>query len=266
MEALRPLAACSLLLSRVLLSLLARPLHQRDPHSATPPCRGGLLHPSGGRTTRAGQCPTVTSSPWVRRGGTVRMYNYDQDVEQSLSNACLEVVQEDPSGSHYSVDFIRYDVTPIVSYYEAAVSHPYAAPGSRSPPSWPPPVPPPSAPQHLLTSFGTEVSPLRISYLRGGRDPHPNPSSGRPTMPVQTPPWICPRPRSISIPLRGGERPPAHRGGPAPPPPGQKSSSAAGPPWPGAPMRSWSPHLGTKRGGRGHPDRICRSALDADGL
>ncbi len=56
--------------------------------------------------------------------GTVRMYNYDQDVEQSLSNACLEVVQEDPLGA-YSVDFIRYDVTPIVSYYEAAVEITY---------------------------------------------------------------------------------------------------------------------------------------------
>ena len=45
-------------------------------------------------------------------------------VQQMLDEACLEVVQEDPLGA-YSVDFIRYDVTPIVSYYEAAVEITY---------------------------------------------------------------------------------------------------------------------------------------------
>ena len=95
------------------------------------------------------------------------MYNYDQDVEQSLSNACLEVVQEDPLGA-YSVDFIRYDVTPIVSYYEAAVEITYrrtreqvsaivAATGATAIRS---------QLKDLLSSFGTEAA-LRISYFEG---------------------------------------------------------------------------------------------------
>ncbi len=52
--------------------------------------------------------------------GTVRLYNYPYDVEQGLADACAEVTQEDPLGA-YAVQRISYDVTPIVSCYEAAI-------------------------------------------------------------------------------------------------------------------------------------------------
>lgn len=158
-------AALSLLLSGCS-SLLARSYTSVTPHSAHAPCRGGLLHPSGGELPELVNALIYLISLGEEEG-TVRMYNYDQDVEQSLSNACLEVVQEDPLGA-YSVDFIRYDVTPIVSYYEAAVEITYrrtreqvsaivAATGATAIRS---------QLKDLLSSFGTEAA-LRISYFEG---------------------------------------------------------------------------------------------------
>ena len=52
--------------------------------------------------------------------GAIRLYNYDHDVDADLEAACLEVVQEDPLGA-YAVDYIKYEVGHIVSYYEAQV-------------------------------------------------------------------------------------------------------------------------------------------------
>ena len=59
-----------------------------------------------------------------RESGTIRLYNYPYDVEKDLEAACLEVVQEDPLGA-YAVDFIKYDVAPIVSCYEASIQITY---------------------------------------------------------------------------------------------------------------------------------------------
>ena len=107
-------AALSLLLSGCS-SLLARSYTSLTPHSATPPAEGdsSILRVENYQELVNALIYLISLG---EEEGTVRMYNYDQDVEQSLSNACLEVVQEDPLGA-YSVDFIRYDVTPIVSYY-----------------------------------------------------------------------------------------------------------------------------------------------------
>lgn len=115
-------AALSLLLSGCS-SLLARSYTSVTPHSATPPAEGdsSILRVENYQELVNALIYLISLG---EEEGTVRMYNYDQDVEQSLSNACLEVVQEDPLGA-YSVDFIRYDVTPIVSYYEAAVEITY---------------------------------------------------------------------------------------------------------------------------------------------
>ena len=115
-------AALALLLSGCS-SLLARSYTSVTPHSATPPAEGdsSILRVENYQELVNALIYLISLG---EEEGTVRMYNYDQDVEQSLSNACLEVVQEDPLGA-YSVDFIRYDVTPIVSYYEAAVEITY---------------------------------------------------------------------------------------------------------------------------------------------
>ncbi len=56
--------------------------------------------------------------------GTIRLYDYDRDVEADLETACLEVVQEDPLGA-YAVEYIKYSVTHIVSYYEAQLELTY---------------------------------------------------------------------------------------------------------------------------------------------
>ena len=52
--------------------------------------------------------------------GVLGLYNYTRNVEDDLTRACLEVVQEDPLGA-YAVDYIKYDSTLIVSYYEANI-------------------------------------------------------------------------------------------------------------------------------------------------
>lgn len=60
---------------------------------------------------------------YVSRGqetGTIRLYNYSGDAETDLEAACLEVAREDPLGA-YAVDYIKYEVGRIVSYYEAGI-------------------------------------------------------------------------------------------------------------------------------------------------
>ena len=182
-------AALSLLLSGCS-SLLARSYTSVTPHSATPPAEGdsSILRVENYQELVNALIYLISLG---EEEGTVRMYNYDQDVEQSLSNACLEVVQEDPLGA-YSVDFIRYDVTPIVSYYEAAVEITYrrtreqvsaivAATGATAIRS---------QLKDLLSSFGTEAA-LRISSTLTGTPPSTTPWSASPgaTGPCSTLLW-----------------------------------------------------------------------------
>lgn len=55
----------------------------------------------------------------------LNLYNYTaQDLEDDLTRACLEVVQEDPLGA-YMVDYIKHDYSLIVSYYEVNVNISY---------------------------------------------------------------------------------------------------------------------------------------------
>ena len=56
--------------------------------------------------------------------GVVRLYNYTGDVEADLTAACLEVVQKDPLGA-FAVDYIKHELTRIVSYYEASITVTY---------------------------------------------------------------------------------------------------------------------------------------------
>lgn len=56
----------------------------------------------------------------VGRGGehgVIRLYNYSGDVGTDLSKACLEVKRSSPLGA-YAVDYMTYDFSRIVSYYE----------------------------------------------------------------------------------------------------------------------------------------------------
>ena len=56
--------------------------------------------------------------------GTVRLYLDSGQIEADLEQACLEVIQEDPLGA-YAVDYIKYSVTPLVTYSEAEVQITY---------------------------------------------------------------------------------------------------------------------------------------------
>ena len=56
--------------------------------------------------------------------GTIRLYTDSEDVEDFLSDACLEVVQEDPLGA-YCVEFITYSVDPVVTFSQAEVDITY---------------------------------------------------------------------------------------------------------------------------------------------
>ena len=56
--------------------------------------------------------------------GTVRLYTDAEDVVAFLSDACLEVVHEDPLGA-YCVDFIKYTIDPVVTYSEAKLDITY---------------------------------------------------------------------------------------------------------------------------------------------
>jgi hypothetical protein len=102
--------------------------------------------------------------------GTIRLYNYTRDVDSDLAAACLEVAREDPLGA-YAVDYIKYDYTRIVSYYEATVEVVYrrtqeqvasmvSATGSSAIRA---------ELQQAMAQFRPEVV-LRISYFTEGTD------------------------------------------------------------------------------------------------
>ena len=61
---------------------------------------------------------------FIREGqanGTIRVTNYDGDVESDLSEAAYEVSKLDPLGA-YAVDYMTHDLVRIVSYYEIHIS------------------------------------------------------------------------------------------------------------------------------------------------
>ena len=56
--------------------------------------------------------------------GVIRLTDYTRDVEADLNSACLEVARDAPIGA-YAVDFIKYDYTRVVKYYEASITISY---------------------------------------------------------------------------------------------------------------------------------------------
>lgn len=102
--------------------------------------------------------------------GSVRLYTDSENVDADLEAACLEVVQEDPLGA-YAVDYIKYSVNSIVTYYEADVQITYrrtreqinsivSATGTTAIRS---------ELESALADFSTERV-LRISYFDGDED------------------------------------------------------------------------------------------------
>ncbi len=103
------LAGCS--------SLLERDYTSVAPHNTAPATEGD---PS---TLRADSYQELVNALiyFISGGmevGTVRLYIDAENVEAFLSDACLEVVQEDPLGA-YCVEFIKYTVDPVVTYFQA---------------------------------------------------------------------------------------------------------------------------------------------------
>lgn len=117
----------SLLAAAVLLtgcsSLLKRDYTSVTPHNAAPATEGD---PS---TLRADSYQELVNALiyFISGGmeeGTVRLYTDTENVEPFLSDACLEVVQEDPLGA-YCVEFIKYTVDPVVTYFQADIQITY---------------------------------------------------------------------------------------------------------------------------------------------
>lgn len=120
---LAALLAASLLLPAGCSALLEREYSQVATHNAVPATEGD---PS---ILRADSYQELVNALiyFVSGGveeGTVRLYVNATDVEPFLSDACLEVVQEDPLGA-YCVEFIKYTVDPVVTYSEAKVNITY---------------------------------------------------------------------------------------------------------------------------------------------
>ena len=102
--------------------------------------------------------------------GTIRLYLSAEEVESALEGACLEVIQEDPLGA-YAVEHIKYDLSSIVTYYEADIHITYrrtreqvasivSATGATAIRS---------ELESVLARFDSEQA-LRISYFDGDED------------------------------------------------------------------------------------------------
>ncbi len=100
-------------------SMLTREYGSVEPHSAT------LVSDGDTNTLRAESYQDVVNGLiyFINRGaesGSIRFDGEEPDVRSLLDEACLEVVQEDPLGA-YAVEYIKYNVAPIVGSYEADV-------------------------------------------------------------------------------------------------------------------------------------------------
>ena len=104
-------------------ALLARDYSSVTPHNAAPATEGdpSILRADSYQELVNALIYFVTSG---MEEGTVRLYTGTENVETFLSDACLEVVQEDPLGA-YCVEFIKYTVNPVVTYSEAKVDITY---------------------------------------------------------------------------------------------------------------------------------------------
>lgn len=110
----------------------------------TPGCSAMLNRDYVDVTTHNTTAPTTEGDPFTLRAesyqelvnvliyfinqgvenGTVRLYMDSASVEDELEAACLEVVQEDALGA-YAVEYIKYSVSPVITYSQADVQITY---------------------------------------------------------------------------------------------------------------------------------------------
>lgn len=101
--------------------------------------------------------------------GAIRLYMDTESMEKELEEACLEV-QEDPLGA-YAVEYIKYSVSPVVTYHQADVQITYRR--SKEQIASIASVTGITAIRSELKSALTEFAPeqvLRISYFDGDED------------------------------------------------------------------------------------------------
>ena len=116
------LAACALLLTGCS-ALLERDYTNITPHNAAPTTEGdpSILRADSYQELVNALVYLVSIGA---ESGTIRLYADSEKVEDFLSDACLEVVQEDPLGA-YCVEFIKYNAAPVVTYSQAQVDITY---------------------------------------------------------------------------------------------------------------------------------------------
>ncbi|MEG2959422.1 MAG: hypothetical protein RR828_06770 [Oscillospiraceae bacterium] len=108
-------AGCSSMLNRSLLSV--------EPHAEHVPPGDGTS------VLRAESYPGLVSAVQlcVAQGletGEIQLYNYTRDPDKDLTAACLAVVETDPLAA-YAVDYIKHNVTRILSYYKVNLTIKY---------------------------------------------------------------------------------------------------------------------------------------------
>ncbi|MEG1577959.1 MAG: hypothetical protein RR336_04255, partial [Oscillospiraceae bacterium] len=117
------LLAGALLLTSGCSSMLHRSLLSVEPHAEhVPPGNGTSV-------LRAESYPGLVSAVQlcVSQGletGEIQLYNYTRDPDKDLTAACLAVVQTDPLAA-YAVDYMKHDVTRILSYYKVNLTIQY---------------------------------------------------------------------------------------------------------------------------------------------
>lgn len=119
---------CALLLLPGLLLTGCQTMLERS-HSSVQPHGQSLTAPEDPSALEAENYQELVSAVLYlvtrhAESGVIRLYNYTGDAEADLTTACLEVVQKDPLGA-FAVDYIKHEVTRIVSYYEAGVTITY---------------------------------------------------------------------------------------------------------------------------------------------
>ena len=116
------LTAASLLLTGCS-ALLERDYTSVTPHNAAPAIEGdpSILRADSYQELVNALIYLISSG---MEAGTIRLYTDAENVEPFLSGACLEVVQEDPLGA-YCVEFIKYSVDPVVTFFQAQVDITY---------------------------------------------------------------------------------------------------------------------------------------------
>lgn len=169
-QLLAGMTALTLLLTPGCSAMLNRDYVDVTPHNTTSPTTEG--DPS---TLRAESYQELVNALiyFINQGvetGTVRLYMDSTSLDNDLEAACLEVLHEDALGA-YAVEYIKYSVSPVVTYSQADVTITYRR--SKEQIASIASVTGITAIRSELKSALTEFAPeqvLRISYFDGDSD------------------------------------------------------------------------------------------------